>query len=139
MRQYRHGLFQYNVESRDAIVQARQAVESSLKQVMVRTERLASTPDRGGMLVSHESRLSVELSDVEHYLAVQRTANAVAYGDTMEYLEIGALRLQLHGGLRPEGEVHQGARRAEDAGQRAGRAVHRGPSPLLSKARRRGV
>jgi len=52
---------------------------------MIRTERLAATPDRGGMLVSRESRLPIDADDLQHYMAVQRVARVIEYGDTLEF------------------------------------------------------
>lgn len=132
MRQYRRGLFQYDAASRDVILRARQAVESSLKQVMVRTERLASTPDRGGMLVSHESGLPVEALDVEHYLAVQRTASAIAYGDTMEYWKSAPYIFNFMEDYDLKGKFTSalaGTKTQESTLD----ALSSGPSPLLSK------
>jgi hypothetical protein len=133
MHQYRRGLFRYDTESRDAIVQARQAVEASLKQVMVRTERLASTPDRGGMLVSHEARLPVAAVDLQHYLAVQRVAKAIDYGDTMEYWKSApyVFNFMEDYELKTKFTRAIAGAKADDA---ALEALSSGPSPLLSRA-----
>ena len=133
MQQYRKGLFRYDVESRDAIVRARQAVEASLKQVMVRTERLACTPDRGGMLVTHESRLPIFAEDLKHYLAVQRVASSVAYGDTMEYWKSAPYVFNFMEDYDLKVKFVKSLAASTSPGG-ALDALSSGPSPLLSKA-----
>jgi hypothetical protein len=133
IQQYRRGLFRYDVESRGAIVQAREAVEASLKQVMVRTERLASTPDRGGMLVIHESKLPVDTEDVQHYLAVQRVASAIEYGDTMEYWKSAPYVFNFMEDYELKDKFTKALAGSKSIGG-ALDALSSGASPLLSKA-----
>jgi len=135
MQAYRRGLFRYDTESRDAVVQARRAVEDDLREVMVRTERLAATPDRGGMLVSHESRLPIRADDLQHYMAVQRVAKAVEYGDTLEFWKSAPYVLNFMDGddyqLKEKFvQAINGPRSVEAALT----ALSSGPSPLLSRA-----
>jgi hypothetical protein len=53
---------------------------------MVRTERLAVTADRNGMLVDMApAPLTLERNDLTQYLALQRVARVVGQGDTMEF------------------------------------------------------
>ena len=64
---------------------ARRALEERLRTVMVRTERLAATPDRNGMLVEVPVRpMRIEPNDLLEYLAVQRVAREVEADDAME-------------------------------------------------------
>ena len=54
--------------------------------VMVRTERLASTPDRNGMLKEVPAApLELRASDALDYLAVQNVARAVEHHDAIDY------------------------------------------------------
>ena len=56
-----------------------------LRRVMVRTERLASTEDRDGMLVPiPPDDITVEPHDIETYLAVGRVAEALEHPDLLE-------------------------------------------------------
>lgn len=67
------------------IASARKTLESRLRQVMVRTERLASTADRNGMLVEVPPRaMDVQARDLHDYLAVQRVARDIEADDTLE-------------------------------------------------------
>lgn len=73
-------------EGVDRLRAAKRVLEARLSKVMVRTERLASTPDRSGML-REVTGAPLELSsrDVLDYLAVQSVARAVDQPDAMEY------------------------------------------------------
>jgi hypothetical protein len=130
---YRRGLFRYDAESRDALLQARLAVEDGLKQVMVRTERLAATPDRGGMLVSHEFRLPILADDLQHYMAVQRVAKAVEYGDTMEYWKSAPYVFNFMDDYELK-EKFVRAISGPKSVEKALTALSTGTSPLLSRA-----
>lgn len=65
---------------------ARERVEKTLRKVMVRTERLALTDDRSGMLVQAPSRdMRLEADDLQSYLAVERLASRLDAGEMLEY------------------------------------------------------
>jgi len=61
-------------------------LEAKLRRIMVRTERLAVSADRDGMLV-HEPSPDVRLdaTDLAGYIALQSVAEALEIGDMMEY------------------------------------------------------
>jgi hypothetical protein len=53
---------------------------------MVRTERLASTPDRNGMLVEIPApEMPVREGDILDYVALQKVSNQLEEGDVLEY------------------------------------------------------
>ncbi len=61
-------------------------LEERLRRVMVRTERLASTADRNGMLVEvAHPPTTVTADDALGYVALKRIANAVDHHDPVEY------------------------------------------------------
>jgi hypothetical protein len=60
----------------ERLTAARQALEARLHQVMVRTERLAATPDRNGMLLAIEPSADLHPGDVLDFLA-PRSWNAL--------------------------------------------------------------
>jgi hypothetical protein len=62
-------------------------LQARLRQVMVRTERLAVSQNRDGMLTQVPASLDCQLSesDVGCYLALQRAARLVHQPDTLEY------------------------------------------------------
>lgn len=83
---YRDAIFTWSPDDGSRVRVARQEVEDRLRRVMVRTERLASTVDRNGMLVEvAPTRLELKPKDVRQYARLQRTARIVGYSDVMEF------------------------------------------------------
>lgn len=71
---------------RTELVALKTSIESMLRLVMCRTERLASDPRREGMLVEIPAPPSrVILRDLEGYLFLQRVSDALQEGDVLEY------------------------------------------------------
>ena len=87
LAQYRSALFAVDeVGGEDRLVGARRALEDRLRRVMVRTERLASTPDRNGMLKAVEQAApQLRTTDVQDYLALQAVARTLEEPDLLEY------------------------------------------------------
>ncbi|MDE0288034.1 MAG: hypothetical protein OXM88_05580, partial [bacterium] len=61
------------------------AIASELRQVMARTERLAATPDRDGMLTEPEVPALVTPEDLRSYLRFGEIARVAGYHDPIEY------------------------------------------------------
>jgi len=65
---------------------AKSALQSRLQRVMARTERLASSQSRGGMLLDElRGEGSLEGADIRAFLGSQRIAEALEQGDVIEY------------------------------------------------------
>jgi hypothetical protein len=93
-------------------------IGSDLSNVMARTERLAATPDRDGMLRELESPASVTPDDLRSYLRFGDLAEAVDHHEPTEYWKAGpylvnfmeryrlkeALDRAARDGLLPDGE-----------------------------------
>ena len=60
-------------------------IGSELRQVMARTERLAATPDRDGMLGERDAPAPVAPDDLRSYLRFGEIARLVGYPDPTEY------------------------------------------------------
>ncbi|MDE0232469.1 MAG: helicase-related protein [bacterium] len=60
-------------------------IGSDLRQVMARTERLAATPDRDGMLTEPKVPVSLASADLRSYLRLADLARAVGHHDPTEY------------------------------------------------------
>ncbi len=60
-------------------------IGSELRQVMARTERLAATPDRDGMLGEPDAPAPVAPDDLRSYLRFGEIARLVGYPDPTEY------------------------------------------------------
>lgn len=86
LRVYREELFRLADSGTGGLVLAKQALEQSLRKVMVRTERLALSSDRNGMLSERTPESApVQQVEVEHYLSLQRLARHVKHDDVLEY------------------------------------------------------
>lgn len=84
--QYREGLLRLTVVTSADLARAKCALETALCKVVVRTERLAITADRNGMLVDvANAGLTLDTKDIRQYLAVQRLAEVLGHEDVLEY------------------------------------------------------
>jgi hypothetical protein len=66
------------------------ALASELRSVMARTERLAATPDRDGMLTEHDPQVSLEQDDLRAYLRLADLAEAVGHHEPADYWKSGS-------------------------------------------------
>jgi hypothetical protein len=85
---YRRAVLQIGEEGDLAkLRELKQQIEARLRQVMVRTERLAVSKDRDGMLVSipTEEGLRLEPGDVRSYVSLQRISDQLDRSDVLEY------------------------------------------------------
>ena len=83
---YRKGLYQYPLDGGQLLRAKRDAIATELKAVMVRTERLAVTADRSGMLTEVPSGIGrIELADVQSFARTQKIARALGQGDVIDY------------------------------------------------------
>lgn len=86
LKQLRQSLVSLPVDDGASAGEACRAVEKRLGRVMVRTERLASTPDRSGMLVDRSrTDLQVPPSDVAGYAGTARIAEELGERNIVEY------------------------------------------------------
>jgi hypothetical protein len=91
LRDYRQSLIQYGnrrEEGRDweRLSAAKTAVESRLRQVMARTEKLTASADRNGMfrdVVSGEAGLQSQ--DLIGYVGLQQVAELIGHSNMLEY------------------------------------------------------
>jgi Helicase conserved C-terminal domain len=86
LARYSRSLLRYRSSEREQLRRAKDAVEGLLRQVMVRTERLAVTPDRNGMLQDvMPPAVGLARQDLVSFVGLQRVSAALDYGDTMEF------------------------------------------------------
>ena len=64
-------------------------IGSDLRSVMARTERLAATPDRDGMLAEHDALVPVKPDDLRAYLRLRRHRRSVEHHEPTEYWKAG--------------------------------------------------
>src|SRR5690606_979000 len=89
LREYRRALYQLGVDRDGTLARLRLLsadLEARLRRVMVRTERLAASSDRNGMLTEMPPpELPVAPSDIHAYLETQQLADLLDQGDMVEY------------------------------------------------------
>lgn len=84
MRAFRMALHGLPEAKGEALAQ-KLKVETTLMQVMCRTERVSSTVDRDSMVCEPKSALTVEADDLQQAMAVARVARALEAPDVIEY------------------------------------------------------
>lgn len=85
LRRYREELLRVSQNGKDGLLSAKRELEALLSRVMVRTERLATTADRNGMLAEIDCAPQLNTKDIQTYLGLQAIARSVDQGDAIEY------------------------------------------------------
>lgn len=86
LQKFRQELFRLGQAGTNDLTAVRDAIEASLRSVIVRTERLAVTPDRSGMLSQKDpGTIGIQARDASNYASVQALARLVDSPDTIEY------------------------------------------------------
>ncbi len=86
LSRYRQELFRLAEAGPGALTLVQRELEAALRHVMVRTERLANSTDRNGMLVEvSPTGLRLEAADLGQYLTLQKVAETLEHHDTLEY------------------------------------------------------
>lgn len=93
---YRRVLLNIGSGDESELVNAKCAIEEKLRRVMVRTERLAATADRSGMVVQAQGPM-IEMApqDLRHFSGLDRVARHLDVGDTVEYWKSAPYLLNL--------------------------------------------
>ena len=116
---------------RDLATEARDVVQTELRRVMVRTERLASTPDRDGMVTECVlPGLELAPEDIADFAFLDRVAKALDQQDMLEYWRSSPYVLELMDGyvVKKELERAGGQQRRRGVGRRDGhQAPQQGP------------
>ena len=86
LHSYRDAIVDLGHVSPDTLVRRKRAVERRLKRVMTRTERLAATQDRSGMLQAQPvSPGRVTTADAQSFVTFDEVSRKVGASDTVEY------------------------------------------------------
>ena len=84
--EYRTELYRLGAGGGERLREIKRELETRLRQVMVRTERLASCEDRNGMLAEIPADgVTLEDGEPEGYRSLQQIARLLEQGDTIEY------------------------------------------------------
>ena len=94
---YRDGLFRFALEGDQQVFEARSIMKNILKKVMVRTERLAISADRNGMLrdSSDMDCDAITPGDLRGFIHYDRIAQALDVGDQVEYWKSAAYPINM--------------------------------------------
>lgn len=86
LEEYRKALFRIGEGGTQSAESAKRRLESRLRRTMVRTEKLAATKDRNGMLVEvPPDSVRLEARDLGGYLSTRRILDASGGGDALEF------------------------------------------------------
>ncbi len=85
LRDFRRALFEFETVGEAGLQRRKHAVERRLRRVMVRTERLAVTEDRSGMLADRRLEARLEPNDVRSFAMVDRLSGLLSAGDPTDY------------------------------------------------------
>lgn len=82
---YGRACMRAGVDGVEPLHRTKPKIEAELRRVMCRTERLAVTPDRDGMMRETSVPLVPSPEHIESYLAASRIAGALGHPDVVEY------------------------------------------------------
>jgi hypothetical protein len=85
LQQYRNAICQVGSFAQDPSI-VRDALQTELRKIIARTERLASSDDRNGMLREVPAKdIALTISEIDSYRQLQRLADRLDQPDTIEY------------------------------------------------------
>lgn len=85
LRDYRGAMYRLGDGGLSELQTIKRSLQERLRLVMARTERLAVTSDRSGMLREMDGSARLEDGDVRQYLAASRIASELGHGEIVEY------------------------------------------------------
>jgi hypothetical protein len=85
LNEYRLEMFRIKTAGVGRLQYLKQEIESRLKKVMIRTERLSVTPDRDGMLKEKTCKSKLKPREIKSYISLQKIARIMESGNTLEY------------------------------------------------------
>lgn len=96
LREYRRYLYDVGEKGEDSLLQIRDSIQSRLKKVMVRTERLAVSEDRNGMVQDcYQDYCDVQPEDLQGFLKLDSITQVLGAGNHMEYWKSAPFLLNL--------------------------------------------
>ena len=111
VRAYREALLDLDPAHLEQVLPLRSRLERQLRQVMVRTERLSSTPDRNGMLIERRPEgLRLEARELESFAAIDSLSRGFGSRGRPRFLEVSALPAFVHGQLQAHSNTRADSR-----------------------------
>lgn len=85
LRDFRRAMIDLETIPTASLIRRKRAVERRLRRAMVRTERLAVTEDRSGMLADHRLDAPLEPKDIRTFAMVDRISRRLKTNDPTDY------------------------------------------------------
>ena len=86
LKQLRNEFFNVRSGNFERLKELKKPIENELRRIMIRTERLAQTDDRNGMVnETSKAFCSVTLEELENFSALDRLSQKIGAGDVIEY------------------------------------------------------
>jgi hypothetical protein len=83
---YQQALFRLSADGGKQLERAKLGIETRLRSVMVRTERMKATSDHSGMITEAKQRdQQLKPRDIQAFVMLDRVARHLGQGDTIEY------------------------------------------------------
>ena len=131
LRDFRRALFNFKTVGEEGLLRRKRSLERRLRRVMVRTERLAVTDDRSGMLADRQLQARLEPNDVRRFGMVDRLSRLLSAGDPTDYWKSAPYLLNFMEGY----ELKRNLRAALVTGDGAELAQAIEPDLLISSSR----
>ena len=130
---YREGLLRLADHGVETLMGVKSDLENCLRRVMVRTERLAASANRNGMLKTVASNgVQLSVRDVGQYLALQNVARSLEHDDILEYWKSSPYLLNFMEGYDLKRRLKQ-QHDSVDQSIEVIRALRRAESTMLSR------
>jgi hypothetical protein len=96
LRRFRNEIFTMSPRSLDRLKSIKGDIEKDLRKVMIRTERLAHTHDRRGMIAEKSKGFcTIDIRDIESFADMDRIATEIGSSDMVEYWKSAPYLLNL--------------------------------------------
>lgn len=128
LHEYRSELYRLGAGDGAGLKRVKAELEHRLRKVIARTERLAVTEDRNGMLLQVPPSVALAERDVRDYLTLQEVARAVEHSDVLEYWKSAPYLLNFMDRYRFKEDVEEAS---PEAGRAVAKALTRNPDALL--------
>ncbi|GJQ29589.1 MAG: helicase [Phycisphaerae bacterium] len=130
LRDYRGAVYRLGEGGTAELQAVKRSLQERLRLVMARTERLAVTNDRSGMLKEIDGAVRLDDGDVRQYLGAARIATELGHGEIVEYWKSAPYLLNFMDDYDLKRDLRAAVDRDDLAGLAAALAEHR--SALLS-------
>jgi hypothetical protein len=116
LRDFRRALLDFETVGEAGLRRRKHAVEKRLRRVMVRTERLAVTADRSGMLEYHRVEARLEPNDIRAFAMVDRLSRRLGTNDPTDYWKSAPYLLNFMEGYQLKREIRNAIAGADGDG-----------------------